>query len=155
VIANTEAVRRSPNGAHTDMMHRRTLLNVKLTGEWLGRTVRIETNSSHLMRAAAKIGITPVTYSGQQIDHHWEIVVEQGGSASSDEPSTQAFRAGSLLMVEIGHRGWFAVDLETGDGAGFLEIYDSKVTLHNFLRSLTDTVRHELGRDFLVDANDE
>jgi hypothetical protein len=77
----------------------------------MGRTIRVETNSS---RVSSHIARLTSGYPGSQSDHSeflWRIVVETGGQADQLWPGRSAFSDEGLRFVQFGERSFLAVDL--------------------------------------------
>jgi hypothetical protein len=126
---------------HTDLMHRRIALDLVATYQWSGLSFRIETNSVVILQAATKAGFTPLCHSGHRIDCHWEIVIENASGDSEVSPSLQTFRDEQMVMIESGKHHWFALDLETGDGAGFCEIDGTEEAIVTYFQGVTGVIR--------------
>jgi hypothetical protein len=86
-------------------------------------------------------GFEPMPDTGQRIDHRWELVIERESGTSKKSHSVQVSRQDQMAMIEIGEHGWFGLDLDSGDGAGFVDKRDSEDTLHIYFSALTDVIK--------------
>jgi hypothetical protein len=126
---------------HTDLMHRRAALDLEARYQWSGLTLRIKTNSAAVLQAATKAGFTQFRDSGHKIDFHWEIIVEAASGVSKTAPSVQTVRDEQMLLIEPGTHDWFALDLETGDGAGFCEIGEAEEAINGYFQHVTGVIK--------------
>ena len=110
----------------TDMMCRRTALDLNATCQWLGKVVRIDTNSSAVLRAAEEWGFSPDYSAGSGIDLHLEFVVEDIHDRTNRASPLHVLRDERTVFIETGRQGWFAFDCETGEGAGFFVATESE-----------------------------
>ena len=108
----------------TDTMHRRTPL--PLCGCFIisDSAVVINTNSDAILQGvAASPSFMPITDTYYESDMGWEIVGSDGQAYPNWKCNVTL--AGPSLYLSMGPEQWFAFDLETHEGAGFLSIYDS------------------------------
>ncbi|HZD47723.1 MAG TPA: hypothetical protein VE178_03155 [Silvibacterium sp.] len=108
----------------TDMMCRR--IPLPLCGRFLlfGTTVAITTNYEPIMRATNAAGLVRLTDKDELPGMKWEIVAIPGASLSEDWDCNVTVGNHSLYL-SMGREQWFAFDLETGNGAGFVVASDS------------------------------
>lgn len=105
------------------MMRRRTPLS--LWGRFLcsGKFVTIHADSEAILWAAEEAGLIRQKGLESKTDMRWEIVSEQAGGAGLEHECKVTLDQHSLYL-NIGPEQWFAFDLETGDGAGFVVLSD-------------------------------
>ena len=110
--------------APTDTMRRRTPLLQQGTFALFGAAVVIKTNYTSILREAENAGFLPVTGKNGASSTVWEIVGTKGvdGIAGWECGVTVGDHS---LYLNMGPEQWFAFDLETHDGAGFVTIRDS------------------------------
>jgi hypothetical protein len=108
----------------TDTMHRRTPLSFSGKFLWLEETVTICTDSPVILRAAEEIGLVPLKEPDQQSAMRWDLVSEPTGAAGIEDWDCKVTVDQHSLYLTMGPRQWFAFDLETGEGAGFVVITD-------------------------------
>ena len=111
----------------TDMMCRRIPLS--LCGHFLlyGTTVTITTNSESILRGAEAAGFMPLSDTDHSPDVKWEIVGMPCVSFVADW-ECNVMLGNDSLYLSMGAEQWFAFDLETRDGAGFVALPDSVTT---------------------------
>lgn len=114
----------SQNHAPTDMMYRRTPLALRGTFWLRGATVTITTNQKSVLLAAEAADFVPVSDTNQLSNMSWEIAGMPGESPNSDWECNVTLGNHSLFL-SMGLEQWFAFDLETYSGAGFVVIADS------------------------------
>ena len=86
----------------------------------MGRTIRLETNSLSILQNTRSLFARYEPVSRDQPDFHWKIVCEPSSQKSSAWPAISAFSGGDLRFVSIGQRGFFAINHETRQAAGYL-----------------------------------
>ena len=86
----------------------------------MGRTVRLETNSSSVSGVLAKIfePYQGLTKAGP--DFLWRIVAETNSGFIQPWPDMTAFSDGCLHYVNLGHRSFLAVDFEARTAIAFV-----------------------------------
>jgi len=130
-----------PNVAQqAGLMHRGIALDLNATCRWLGMAVRIDTNSSVILRAALDLGFKPAPHVEPGIDLHWEFVIESALGGSNGSSSLRVLRDGQTVFIEMGQQGWFAFDPETGAGAGFLVAAESGEAVEAYFKAVTDVI---------------
>jgi len=86
--------------------------------------VVIATNHNTILRMASKAGFVPIEDTDPGSAIRWEIVGTPGSSFIGYEECDVTLGDHSLYL-SMGPEQWFAFDLETHDGAGFLAVADS------------------------------
>jgi len=141
------------NREATDMMQRRTPL--PLGGNFVvsGRAVVIHTNCAVILREACKASLlTPVGDAQHGPAMQWEIV----GSLDTrpvEGWDSNVTLAGRSLYLSMGPQQWFAFDLETHQGAGFVTVCatgpnrntNTQRYLLSIARNVTAGLRSEVG----------
>src|SRR5271154_5340423 len=107
----------------TDMMRRRTPLPLSGCFLWREKTVTIYADSAAILWAAEEAGLIRQKGLERKTDMRWEIVSEQAGAANGGRECNVSIDHHSLYL-NMGSEQWFAFDLETGDGAGFVVLSD-------------------------------
>lgn len=129
--------------APTDMMRRRTPLPLCTRFLLFDTEVVINTNSESILRTAETAGFVSVADAYAIPRMKWEIVATPG------TPSTAHWECNltlgdHALYLTMGPEQWFAFDLETHDGAGFVLIADSELhqdtNAHRYLASIAYNV---------------
>lgn len=141
--------------SQTDMMQRRTLLPFCGRFLWRGTYVSIRTDSQLVLLAAEQVGLLPQTECDAEPDMHWEIACERGGTASGSDWMCRAVADLHSLFLSMGREQWFALDLETGDGAGFIVVPQDDACgdpgavkyLRDLTHNITNFMRNETGRN--------
>ena len=141
--------------SQTDMMQRRTLLPFCGRFVWRGMSVSIRTDSQLVLLAAEQAGLLPQAACDSESDMHWEIACERGGTASGSDWMCRAVADLHSLFLSMGREQWFALDLETGDGAGFIVVPQDDACEDpgavKYLRDLTHNIANfmanEMGRN--------
>lgn len=110
----------------TDMMHRRTSLNLTAQFEWFEMSVCIDTNSPEILRAVQEAGFRRAHEKTPGIDLHLELVLEEAQARSKDAPPLHVVRDGETTFIEVGKQSWFAFDSEAGNGTGSLAAADRR-----------------------------
>lgn len=124
-IVTAEPIVAQPIG----MMQRHIALDSTATYQWLGRAVRIDTNSPAILRAANEWGFSADRNAVSGFDLHLEFVVEDMLDRAHDASPSHVLRDERTVFIETGQLGWFAFDFETGDGAGFFAATESEDTV--------------------------
>jgi hypothetical protein len=139
---------KSQDYAPTDMMYRRTPL--PLRGRfWLrGTTVTITTNQKSVLLAAEAADFVPVTDTNQLSNMSWEIVGMPAGPLNSDWECNVTLGNHSLFL-SMGLEQWFAFDLETYGGAGFVVIGDSNSGRDTNAELYLLAIAHNIGTSLL------
>jgi hypothetical protein len=108
----------------TDMMCRRTQLD--LCGQFLffGTTVTINTNYVSILGAAEEAGFAPLRDTGLEPGVRWEIVGTLSGAAQISDWECRKVLDDHAIYLSMGPEQWFAFDLETHEGAGFAVVSD-------------------------------
>lgn len=106
------------------MMHRRTLLPFNGRFLWFGLTITICTDSPAVLNAAEAAGLVMQSGSGQESGPRWDIAAEHRGESRAEPWECKLTRDSNSLYLSMGSQQWFALDLETGDGAGFVIVSD-------------------------------
>ena len=140
----------SANHQPTDIMGRRTPLPLRHRFFWLGTPITIDTNSPTVSGAAEEAGF--ISHRGLVEKHglRWEIVAEPS-MGLDDRWQCDVTINGHSIYLSMGPYQWFAVDLQTGDGAGvvhttvFEEQYDPNV--NRYFKSIVDNIAAILRED--------
>jgi len=106
----------------TDMMCRRTPLDLCGRFLFLGTTVRISTNCASVLLAAKEAGFVPLRGTEQEPEMKWEIVGTLSSAAPVDDWECNETLDDHTLYLSMGPEQWFAFDLETHEGAGFVVV---------------------------------
>lgn len=108
----------------TDMMCRRTVLD--LCGHFLffDTTVAIRTNCVSILVAAEEAGFVPLRGMEQEQCPSWEIVGTLPDRVTVEDWECKATLDDHSLYLSMGPEQWFGFDLETGEGAGFVVVSD-------------------------------
>ena len=139
------------NNAPTDIMCRRTPL--PLCGKFLlsGRRVSISTNHEVILQVAPIAGFVPVADTNLTPDITWDIVGTPGGNEIDSEECDITLGDRSLYL-SMGAEQWFAFDLETYEGAGFVLVADSypgrRRNAQHYLMSIACYVSASLHAEF-------
>jgi energy-coupling factor transporter ATP-binding protein EcfA2 len=105
----------------------------------MGRTVRLETNSSLVLDRGRTVFARYENASHAQPEFLWRIVCEDELQKSSHWPLISAFSDSGLRFANIGQRSFLAVDLETRVAAGYVArnlIEDEDAFVSPFLTTL-------------------
>jgi hypothetical protein len=135
--------------APTDVMCRRTPLPFKGIFLLSGRYLQIATNHSSILQAAAAAGCVSVTDTEDDLTPsiRWEIVGMPGHSLVPCRECDVTVGDHSLYL-NLGPEQWFAFDLETYDGAGFVVLADtypaSAVNTQRYMASIASHVSASL-----------
>jgi hypothetical protein len=105
----------------TDTMQRRVPVPLHRRFLLFGAAVVIKTNSHLILRAAEYAGFVAVTDTNEVPEMIWEIVGAECRREPEDWDCTVTLGDHSLYL-SMGYEQWFGFDLETHDGAGFVEI---------------------------------
>lgn len=108
----------------TDTMHRRVPLPLSRCFVLFGTAILIATNLELLLRTAEMAGFVPSTDTNITPDMRWEIVGSLANSSAMDW-KCHVMLGDHSLYLSMGPEQWFAFDLETHHGAGFVAICDS------------------------------
>jgi hypothetical protein len=103
-----------------DLLCRFTLLPHVADLRLMQRTVRLETNSKALLRVALKFFERHQHGRAGQPEFLWRVVCESDPQVQSTAVQFAAFSDLGLRYVNIGQRGFLAVDLEKREATGFL-----------------------------------
>jgi|SRR5271165_655312 len=108
----------------TDMMCRRTVLD--LCGHFLfyDTTVTIRTNCVCILAAAEEAGFVTLRGIEQEPGSSWEIVGTLPDTTAVEDWECKATHDDHSLYLSMGPEQWFGFDLETGEGAGFVVVSD-------------------------------
>jgi hypothetical protein len=109
----------SANHPPTDIMCRRTHLPLRQRFFWLSTPITIDTNSQAVAGAVEQAGFTPHFGLAKKHGLRWEIVVEQS-TALHQHWQCDAAMNGYSIYLSMGPYQWFALDLQTGEGTGFV-----------------------------------
>ena len=80
----------------------------------------IRTDSEVILAAAEEAGFIAQGHQELAPRLCWQIASERSDVAASDSDTCEATVAGNSLYLSMGQGQWFALDLETGDGAGLV-----------------------------------
>jgi len=108
----------------TDMMCRRTPLDLCECFLFFGTTVTINTNCASVLRGAKEAGFAPLLDRKRRPGIGWEIVGTQSGTAPVEDWKCKVTLDDHTLYLSMGSEQWFAFDLETYEGAGFVVVSD-------------------------------
>jgi len=86
----------------------------------MGRTIRIETNSSKVLEQTCQALQAYGALQARQPEFLWRIVCESDSGADLSWPEMTAFSKEGLSFVNIGQLGFLAVDLNAREAVGFL-----------------------------------
>lgn len=129
----------------TDMMRRRTLLPFWGRFAWSDNVVGIRTDSPAILWAAEEIGLRLQEGPERKPAMQWEIVSEQIGELTGKDLKCDVTIDHHAVYLDMGPGEWFAFDLETGEGAGFIvlsnpdEHRDPHAVL--YLRAIASNIR--------------
>ena len=110
----------------TDTMQRRVPLPLARRFLLFGRPTLIATNTEPVLRSAEMAGFVPAAPGNIFSEMRWEIVGFEPSSPAADWECNVTLGDHSLYL-SMGREQWFALDLETHDGAGFVAICDSNL----------------------------
>ena len=110
----------------TDMMCRRTPLPLHSRYHLLQTTIEIATNRTEVLAASGPACFLPSIDTRGISAMRWEVVGTTGVIAA--EWTCGVILETHSLYLSMGPEQWFACDLETGEGAGFIVISDSEAT---------------------------
>jgi hypothetical protein len=113
----------------TDMMCRRTPLLLRERFLWFDTTMMICTDSAAILHAAEKVGFVRWRGPEEEPSMRWEIASVHPRAATVKDWECKVTLDAHSLYLSMGLEQWFAFDLETGDGAGFV-ISDSNRPLN-------------------------
>src|SRR5271170_471697 len=137
-------IRHQTDDQPTDMMCRRTPLPFRECFLWLGTVVTIRTDSPAILKAAEGAGLVPQRQSEQEPGMRWEIVGEQRGTTVVEDWECEVTLDTHSLYLGMSAEQWFAFDLKTGDGAGFVVVSDndrlSDLNAELYLRAIADNI---------------
>src|SRR5271154_4161397 len=108
----------------TDMMCRRTALDLCGCFLFFGTTVTISTNCASILVAAQEAGFVPLSGTEQEPGMRWEIVGTLSGAAVVEDWECDETLDDHALYLSMGPEQWFALDLDTYEGAGFVVVAD-------------------------------
>jgi hypothetical protein len=127
-------------------MHRRVPLDYFAKYLWHGISLRIDTNSRTLLQAASDAGLNPSQDVNGLSEFCWEFNVEEDAVARGPAGAPHFWRNGHSVYIEIAQRQWFAFDVDSGDGTGFLAAPAADLValayLEAILRILEPELRH-------------
>jgi hypothetical protein len=106
--------------ARIDPMHRCVPLPHSALLPVMGSSVRLETNSSKLLRHMVELF---AQYDGEpngSPSFHWRIVVDPDVTFSPLWPRRSTFSDDGLRFAQFGHRNFIAVDLEAREAVAFV-----------------------------------
>ena len=129
--------------APTDMMHRRTRLPFRGRFLWMGASLAIQTDSQAILRAAEDVGFLRQDNCERESQMQWEIATEPPCEAEANDWTGKVTVDNHSLFLSMGTRQWFAFDLESGEGAGFVAASDTgSLCESNTLKYLLEIVCH-------------
>jgi len=86
----------------------------------MGRSIRLETDNTSVLKHAVQV-LAPFRNAAPTRSHFlWRIACEPHETRALSWPPLAAFSSGALRYVNIGRRGFIAVDLEAREAAGVL-----------------------------------
>ncbi|MBV8675033.1 MAG: hypothetical protein JOZ33_16510 [Acidobacteriaceae bacterium] len=128
----------------SDVMHRRTPLPLQRRFLLFGAPVLINTNYESIMRAAEASGFVPDTDTDYVSCMKWEIVGEPG-IASVFGWDCDVSLGDHSLYLNMGLQQWFAFDLETRHGAGFVVVHNQDRALDTNAELYLASVAYNVG----------
>lgn len=130
------------HGGPTDMMHRRKPLSLRGRFFWRGRSFTLLTDSAAVLSAAALAGFEMRQDSG--FGAIWEIAAERCIASQDSEWECVAMEDTHSRYLTMGPYQWFALDLETGAGAGFVALPDEEqsedLKVLRYFRAIVDGI---------------
>jgi hypothetical protein len=108
----------------TDMMCRRSALDLCGRFLFLGSTVTISTNCASILVAAQQAGFVLLSGTEQGPGMRWEIVGTPSGAVMVEDWECNETLDDHALYLSMGPEQWFALDLDTYEGAGFVVVSD-------------------------------
>jgi hypothetical protein len=109
-----------PAPERQDMLRRFTATPYQFDLQLMQRTVRLETNSQPMLALAQRFFERHQYGRSRAPEFSWRIVCETDPQVLSSDPPLIAFSDLGLRYVNVGQRGFLAVDLEKREAAGFL-----------------------------------
>lgn len=103
-----------------DLLHRFTSTSHTLDLQLMQRTVRLETNHKSILELARKFFERHQHGTVRNSQFRWRIVCEADPQVDSTHVPLSAFSDLGLRYVNIGQRGFLAVDLESREAVAFL-----------------------------------
>lgn len=103
-----------------DLLRRFSLTPYSSDLQFMGRTVRLESNSNSLLNLALQFFQSHQCGAAHKPEFLWRLVCEPNWTASSSAVPLSAFSGPGLGFVNIGQRGFLAVDLKRREAVGFL-----------------------------------
>jgi hypothetical protein len=132
------------------LMYRSTALPLQECFIWCGVHVTIHTDSPLILSAVEAVGFTVQKSLDRRQSRtqppavSWEIAAERNGANKAERWECEVTRNGRSLYLSMGSLQWFAFDMETGDGAGFVIPGDIDEGLDNnvesYIRAIADNV---------------
>ena len=124
----------------TDMMQRRIPLSAQKHFFLFQTAITIKSNSEAILNSAERTGFVPVTGTYRKSFPTWQIV-----GSPIDLPFTYWQPRATLgcrsLYLAMGIEQWFAFDLETHEGAGFVLLHNAESdNIANLARYLASIV---------------
>jgi hypothetical protein len=113
------------NHPPTDIMCSRTPLLFLGHFLWLGKQIAIRTDSPEILRAAQSAGLRKAHHDGRGCDLRWDVVAEPQAGEVFESWQCETIQDGKSLHLNMGSHQWFAFDMETGSGAGFVIVAGS------------------------------
>src|SRR5271170_2926536 len=97
----------------TDMMCRRTALDLCGCFLFFGTTVTISTNCASILAAAREAGFVPLSGTGQEPCMNWEIVGTLAGAPMIEDWECNETLDNHTVYLSMGSEQWFAFDRDT------------------------------------------
>jgi hypothetical protein len=137
-----------PEVTRTDLLHRFTPTPLVADLAVMGRTIRLETNSSRVFEQISQALAEYGSPSGKHPDFEWKVITEAAPSLKPRWPRMRAFSDEGLRYVNLGQRSFLALDLRTRQAIAFLaeELAQDAGGFHNvFLSTLFELTAGSLG----------
>lgn len=109
-----------PADGRRDLLHRFTSTACAMNLQLMQRTVRVETNHAAMLELARTFFERHQHGSVTEPEFHWRIVCEDDPPIQSTDVPFSAFSDPGLRCVNIGQRGFMAVDLDNREAVAFL-----------------------------------
>lgn len=103
-----------------DLLRRFAAIPHTLDVQWMERTVRLEASTSAMLELARSFFQHHQVGTAGNPDFYWRIVCESDPRAESTATPLCAFSDPGLQYVNIGQRGFLAVDLECREATAYL-----------------------------------
>jgi hypothetical protein len=127
------------------MMRRRTPLVLRESFFWLSTPLTVNTNSLAVLNGLEQTGLVAHKNLPQQ-EHGllWEIAAEIRSAPLNESWHCQAVLDTHSVYLSMGPQQWFALDLETGHGSGFVSLEDLNCeddwNVNMYLRAIVDNI---------------